>query len=617
MQWRGRREGYAQCWHDGEAAGAGDLVLAPGGAATLESALMPDPVLVVVEDDAKTLKDVERQLLDRYAHSYRIVGARSESEGRSRLEELAAAGDQVALLLAGQQLSGTAGNGLLDAARHLYPRAKRGLLLDWGDWGNPAASDLIFEALACGRIDHYVVRPSASAPDELFHQAITSMLLEWSEAHLTSSNTIYIVGESWSGRAFELRETLERCAIPHSFELAASKDGRAIVARAEKGTELPIVVFPDGTTLANPSNVELARASGAPVNPGGMDFDLLIVGAGPAGLSAAVYGASEGFATLVVDEGGLGGQATFSSLIRNYLGFPRGVSGRRLAQQAYEQAWIFGAQFVFMQRVTGLQRERDGVSVTLSDFGRVRARAVLLATGASYRRLGVPALEALNGTGVFYGGAASSAPVMADREVYVLGGANSAGQTALDLARYARRVTLVVRADSLGAGMSDYLVREVEREPNLEVRLGTEIADGGGDGWLEWLTLRDRADGSEETVDAEALFVMIGARPHTEWLPAEGGRDSEGFILTGAELGEDGGWPLERSPFLLETGMPGVFAAGDVRHGSVKRVASAVGEGSVAIQLLHDLFTTDRLRRRGRHTESGEALEGETAVSEL
>jgi thioredoxin reductase (NADPH) len=568
---------------------------------------MSEPVLVAVEDDADALRDIERELRDRYARHYRVVCLRSAEEARSRLAVFAAAGDEVALILAAHGLAGTAGNELLDEARHLHPQAKRGLLLGWGDWGDPATGEAIFDSIARGRIDHYVVRPSAS-PDELFHQTISSMLLEWAEAQHTSPNTIYVVGESWSGRAFELRELLERCAIPHSFSLADSDDGRALVPEAAKGADLPVVIFPDGTVLTNPSNLEMAKASGSPVSPDRMDFDLVIVGAGPAGLSAAVYGASEGFGTLVVDEGGLGGQATSSSLIRNYLGFPRGVSGRRLAQQAYEQAWVFGAQFVFMQRAADLRREDDGLYVTLSDFGPIRARTVLLATGASYRRLGVPALEALNGAGVFYGGAASAAPAMAGRDVYVLGGANSAGQAALHLARYARRVTLVARADSLDEGMSRYLVRQVEAEPNLQVRLGAEIVGGGGDGWLEQLVLRDHADGSEEAVDAEALFLMIGARPHTEWLAAEVERDSEGFVLTGTDLGDDGDWPLDRSPFLLETSMPGVFAAGDVRHGSVKRVASAVGEGSVAIQHLHSSFAADGLHARGRPTEPAGAI---------
>jgi thioredoxin reductase (NADPH) len=566
---------------------------------------MAGPALVAVDEDPGALRDVERELRDRYARHYRVIAMRSPDEALACLEELAAAGEEVALVLAAQGLAGLTGGELLDEARHLHPHAKRGLLIAWGAWGDRAVGEAIFDSIAHGRIDHYVIRPSAS-PDELFHQAISSLLLEWAEARRTSPYTIQVVGESWSGRAYELRDALARCAIPHSFCLADSGDGRALVAQAGAGAGLPLVVFPDGTVLIDPSDADLARAAGSPVDPRRMDFDLVIVGAGPAGLSAAVYGASEGFSTLVVDEGGVGGQATASSLIRNYLGFPRGLSGRRLAQQAYEQAWVFGANFAFMQRVTELGREHDRLYVTLSDFGRVRARAVVLATGASYRRLGVPALEALNGAGVFYGGPTSEAPAMAGQDVYVLGGANSAGQAALHLARYARRVTLVVRAQSLGAGMSHYLVRHVEATPNLEVRLRTEIVGGGGDGWLEHLVLRDRAEGGEETVNADGLFLMIGARPHTDWLPREVDSDARGFVLTGTDL-PDNAWPLDRSPFLLETGMPRVFAAGDVRHGSVKRVASAVGEGSVAIQLLHRLFAADRLHPRGRPKEPGVA----------
>jgi thioredoxin reductase (NADPH) len=565
------------------------------------------PALVAVDEDVGALRDVERELRDRYARHYRIMCMRSSREARACLEDLAAAGEEVALILAGQWLSGMTGSELLDEARHLHPHAKRGLLIAWGGWGDRATGEAIFDSIAHGRIDHYVLRPSAS-PDELFHQAISSLLLEWAEAQRASPYTIHVVGESWSGRSYELRDVLGRCAMPHSFCLADSNDGRALVAEAGEGAKLPIVVFPDGTVLTDPSDAELASATGSPVNPERMDFDLVIVGAGPAGLSAAVYGASEGFSTLVVDEGGVGGQATSSSLIRNYLGFPRGVSGRRLAQQAYQQAWVFGANFAFFQKATDLRSERDRLLVTLSDSGRVRARAVLLATGASYRRLGVPALEALNGAGVFYGGPASEAPAMAGQDVFVLGGANSAAQAALYLARYAKSVTLVARAQSLGAGMSHYLVRQVEATPRLRVRLGTEIVGGGGDGWLEHLVLRDRRTGSEENVDADGLFLMIGAHPHTEWLPREVDRDARGFVLTGADLRDDHAWPLDRNPFLLETSMPGVFATGDVRHGSVKRVASAVGEGSVAIQLLHRLFAADRRHPRGRPKEPAVAI---------
>jgi thioredoxin reductase (NADPH) len=569
---------------------------------------MAGPVLVAVDEDADALRDVERELRDRYGRHYRVMCMPSSHEARACLENLAAASDEVALVLAGQWLSGMTGSELLDEARRLHPHAKRGLLIAWGDWGDRATGEAIFDSIAHGRIDHYVLRPSAP-PDELFHHAISGLLLEWAEARRASPYTVHVVGESWSGRAYELRDVLGRCAMPYSFCLADSSDGRALVAKAGDGVKLPIVIFPDGTVLTDPSNAEIAKAAGSPVNPERMDFDLVIVGAGPAGLSAAVYGASEGFSTLVIDEGGVGGQATSSSLIRNYLGFPRGVSGRRLAQQAYEQAWVFGANFAFMQRVTGLRREHDGLVVTLSDSRDVRARAVLLATGATYRRLGLPALEALNGAGVFYGSPASEAPAMVGRDVYVLGGANSAGQAALYLARYARRVTLVVRAESLALGMSHYLVRQVEATPKLQVRLSTEVVGGGGDGRLEHLVLRDSADGSEETVDADALVLMIGARPNTEWLPPDVARDERGFVLTGTDLRNDSAWPLDRSPFLLETSMPGVFAAGDVRHGSPNRVASAVGEGSVAIQLLHRLFAVDSLHPRGRSKEPAVVIE--------
>jgi thioredoxin reductase (NADPH) len=562
----------------------------------------PGPVLVAVDQDAGALRDVERELCDRYARHYRVMCLRSPGEALARLEALAAEDAQVALILAGQWLSGTTGSDLLDRARHLHPHARRGLLMEWDGLGDRATGGAVFDSIAHGWIDHYVVRPSEPS-DEVFHQTISSLLLDWAEAQRASPHTIHVVGEAWSGRAYELRHLLGRCAFQHSFCLAGSSDARALVAEVPEGAKLPIVVYPDGTLLSDPSNADLARAAGSPVHPERMQFDLVVVGAGPAGLSAAVYGASEGFSTLVVDEGGLGGQATSSPLIRNYLGFPRGVSGRRLALQAYEQAWVFGANFAFMQRATGLRRGRNGIFVTLSDSGRLRTRAVLLATGVSYRRLGVPEIEALNGAGVFYGGPASEAPAVTGQEVYVLGGANSAGQAALHLARYARRVTLVVRARSLAAGMSHYLVRQVKAAPNVQVRLGTEIVGGGGDGWLEHLVLSDRLGGGEETVAADALFLMIGGHPHTEWLPPEIERDDRGFILTGTDLRGDRTWPLARSPFLLETSMPGVFAAGDVRHGSAKRVASAVGEGSVAVQLLHSLFAAGRLHPRGRPKE--------------
>jgi thioredoxin reductase (NADPH) len=418
---------------------------------------------------------------------------------------------------------------------------------------------------------------------------MSSFLLEWAEALRRAPYTVDVVGETWSGRAYALRDVLGRCAMPHRFYLAGSDEGQALLARTGV-RRFPLLVMPDGKVVEDPTDVDVARVSGTTVDPDGDLYDLVIVGNGPAGLSAAVYGASEGLRTLVIDSGGLGGQATSSSSIRNYLGFPRGLSGGSLARRAYEQAWVFGAQFAFMQRVTTLRREGDATVLQLAHGGVVTARAVVLATGASYRRLGVASLEDLHGAGVFYGAAASEAPLVSGKDVYVVGGANSAGQAVLHLARYARRVTLVVRAATLDAGMSHYLVRQVEESPNIEVRTSTEVVGGGGDGWLDHLVLRDRVSNEAQRVPAYALFLMIGARPHTDWLPASIERDPSGFVMTGADLSAEALLALGRRPLALESSLPAVLAVGDVRHGSVKRVASAVGEGSIAIQLVHRLL---------------------------
>ncbi len=390
-----------------------------------------------------------------------------------------------------------------------------------------------------------------------------------------------------------MREVFSRCAAPHTFCLADSDEGRELLAKAGADAKLPLMVLPDGTILSDPSNAEIAAAAGAPAALEQRNFDVLIVGAGPAGLSAAVYTASEGLRVLVVDGGGIGGQARSSSLIRNYLGFAKGISGSQLAEQAYEQALVFGARFLFMHRAVAIDHSGAGLRVTLSDGRCVSARAVIVASGASYRRLDVPSLEALHGAGVFYGGPVSEAPAFSGKDAYVAGGGNSAGQAALHLARYCRRVTLVVRAQSLAAGMSDYLVQTVAATANIEARTDTSVVGGRGEGRLQQLVLREGATGEETTVAADALFVLIGARPHSDWMSAEILRDAHGFLLTGEEIPDGHRWPLERRPLSLETSMPGVLAAGDVRHGSVKRVASAVGEGAIATELVHRLFAAD------------------------
>jgi thioredoxin reductase (NADPH) len=548
---------------------------------------MSPPVLLAVDDDRDALDGVETQLVERYSHEYRVESLSDPEDALRMLQELADAGEDVALVLAASSLSSTSGSHLLEHVRRLHPQAGRALLVPGYFWTDETISDPIRNAMALGRIDYYVPRP-AGPLDEVFHSAISGFLLEWARLRRVVPQTVHIVGETWSGRAYEMREVFEQCAAPHSFCLAGSAQGRELIAGAGSDVKLPLMVLPGGRTLSDPTDAEIAESIGAPAGLEQRDYDVVIVGSGPSGLSAAVYGASEGLRILVVDGRGIGGQARSSSLIRNYLGFPMGVSGSRLAEQAYQQAVVFGANFLFMHRVTALASAGDRFAATLEDGRRVSARLVILATGATYRRLDVPSLEALHGAGVFYGGPVSEAPALRGKEAFIAGGGNSAGQAALHLARYASRVTLLVRGSSLGAGMSHYLVQAVEATPNVEVRTGTAVVGGGGDGRLQQLVLRD-SGGEDETVPADALFVLIGARPHVDWLPPQIERGAHGFLLTGPDL--DGrSWPLERTPLSLETSMPGVLAVGDVRHGSVKRVASAVGEGAIAVQLVHSLI---------------------------
>ncbi len=554
------------------------------------------PVLLAFDEDPEVLENVNAQLVQRYGRDYRVEVHADSDDALRKLTELADAGDEVPLVLAGQPTLGTAGTDFLEHVRRLHPHAKRALLVSRSVWVDGPSAESIRAAMALGRIDHYVLEPGAS-PDEVFHEAVSSFLLEWAREGRRTPHTVHIVGDEWSGRAYELRDVFERCAAPHAFCLADSDEGREFLEKAGPDAKLPLMVLPDGEILSDPSDAQIAAAAGAPSEIEERSYDLVIVGAGPAGLSAAVYGASEGMRVLVLDEGGIGGQARSSSLIRNYLGFAKGVSGSRLAEEAYDQAMLFGASFVFMHRATRLERADGRLSLSLADGRTVSARAVILATGATYRRLGIEALENLTGAGVFYGGPAAEAPALGGKDVFVAGGGNSAGQAALHLARYAKNVTLLVRANRLDAGMSRYLVQAVEAAPNVDVRVGTTVVGGGGQGRLDELVLLDSSTGEEQTVAADALFVLIGARPKTEWLPPDIARDRNGFLLTGDDLGGGDGWPLVRRALALETSMPGVLAAGDVRHASVKRVAAAVGEGSIAVQLVHSLFELEREAR--------------------
>ena len=550
----------------------------------------PKPRILVVEDESEVRARIRGELERRYGTDYRVRCVGSATDALARLEGWREAGDPVALILADQWMPDMLGETFLGCARALYPDAKRALLVKFGAWGHRETADAMLRAMARGNIDYYVLKPWRRA-DEYFHRTITEFLQEWERASSGAPQEVAVVCEWRSPGSHQLRQQLALNGVPHVVHDTDSPEGRRILSEADQeGTREPVVVFEGGGVLVNPTNDELADAYGVSTRLGeSSDFDVVVVGAGPAGLAAAVYASSEGLDTLVVERKSIGGQAGSSSKIRNYLGFARGVSGTELAQRAYQQAWIFGARFVHMRSVAALRPEAGRYALELEDGSRATATAVVLATGIAYRRLGIPELEALAGTGVFYGASVSEARAHTGQEVYVVGGGNSAGQAAVHLGRYAARVTILVRRASLAETMSRYLIDEIDAAENIEVRPHTEVVGGAGEGALKSVDLRDCRTGDLETVPAAALFLMIGAQPHTEWLPETICRDERGYLLTGSDLPE-GDWPLERPQLMLETSLPGVFAVGDARRGSTKRVASAVGEGSVVIEQVHQLL---------------------------
>jgi thioredoxin reductase (NADPH) len=530
------------------------------------------PLLVVADADPAERGRVLDELGRRYAADYELRGCVNE-ELAALLEEARAAGGEVAVVLA----AGEHGAELLAGVRAVHPAARRGLLIPWLGWADRSLADLVLQSMARGWIDLYVLRPT-STPDEVFHRTIAELLQESARLRGEGPAGATVVADTRSARAHELRATLSGLGIPHRL-------------RDEADATQPAVTLADGSVLIDPSAAELARALGFPTHLEPHEADLVVVGAGPAGLGAAVYASSEGLRTTVLEAGAVGGQAGSSSLIRNYLGFPRGLGGGELAQRAYQQAWLFGTRFRLTERVVSLRQAQSGFALTSSDGVEVTARAVVLALGVEYRRLDAPGLEAFEGAGVYYGASMSEAQALTGERVFVVGGGNSAGQAALHLARYARQVSIICRGAGLAASMSSYLLDTIAETPNVDLRLGTEIAGAAGAGSLERLELRRRADGGIETVDAAALVVLIGAHPRTEWLPAEIVRDDWGYLLTGADVLADengrSGWLLDRAPLPLETGVPGIFAAGDVRARSVRRVASAVGDGAAALTDVH------------------------------
>ncbi|MGH2774463.1 MAG: FAD-dependent oxidoreductase [Actinomycetota bacterium] len=544
------------------------------------------PVILVVDRDQDDLARISDELHTRYGGHYEVMCMSSVSEGADALSDLTNAGRNVALVLADKGAPPMTGVELLKVAKGLDSETKRGLLVPWGAWGDEATAKAIVDAMTFGEIDYYVLKPWRS-PDEFFHKTVTAFLHEWARNKPLGEVRVTLVGKESSRRSYDLRNFLSRHRIEHVFYLAESPDGRAFL-KDRHDAALPVAVTHGGEFLENPTDAAMAEACGLKTHLDGNEtFGAVVIGSGPAGLAAAVYGASEGIKTLVVERGVVGGQAGSSSMIRNYLGFARGISGSELAAQAYQQAWVFGTTFLMMQEVTAIERGGAGLVVTLSGGQQVGTTAIVLANGVSYRRLGVKPLEDLVGAGVFYGAAASEAHALRGRRVFIVGGGNSAGQAAIHLAKHAASVSIVVRSQSLVETMSDYLIKEVEAAPNLDVRLRSQVVDGGGDGRLQHLVLSDLDSGVDERVEADALFIMIGAEPYTDWLPDEIERDRWGFVLTGDDVSHAPGSSPDR-PLPLETSMLGVFAAGDVRHGSIKRVASAVGEGSAAIRSVHE-----------------------------
>ncbi len=556
---------------------------------------MGQPILFLVNDQDRVLEALAGDLARRFGADYRILGERSPA-ALQRLAELSSRSEEVALLIAAQQMRAMSGVDFLVRAHELQPAAKRILLVGRRQW---TSTNPTVRAMTLGQIDDYLFEPWLPVGRWLY-LPISQALADWVPSQAPAFEGIRIVGPRWGTHAHELRDTLTRMGIPHGWYAADSPTGRRLLQEAgQDGSRLPVVVFHSGRVFVDPSDAELAEGLGFGIRPEATAYDLAIIGAGPAGLAAAVYAASEGLHTLVVEPRVVGGQAGTSALIRNYLGFPRGVGGGELANRALEQAWLFGANLVLTQRATGLRADGRDRLVRLSGGGEVTAAAVVIASGVAWRRLDVPRLEALVGAGVFYGAADAEARAMEGQDVFVVGAGNSAGQAAIHLARYAASVTILCRDDALGQSMSDYLVQQVERAPTISVRLHTEVVDGRGGSRLEGLSLRDRHSGEIQDVSAGALFVMIGAEPHTGWLAGSVERDDRGYVLTGHDLLRAGKpparWPRVRPPLLLETSLPGVFAAGDVRYRSVKRVASAVGEGAVAVQLVHE-YLSEQLR---------------------
>jgi thioredoxin reductase (NADPH) len=545
------------------------------------------PVLLVVDDDPQVLAAVRRDLRSRYRDRYTVVSAGSGAEALATAKELKSRGDALAMLISDQRMPGMLGGEVLARSRELYPLARRVLLTAYSD------IDAAIRAINEAHLDHYLSKPW-DPPEERLYPVVDDLLDAWQAESLPEANGLRLIGHQWATRSHEIKDFLASNLVPYRWlDLERDAEARKLLDAASVGTDaLPALFFEDGGVLTNPELRQVAERLGRPLSAAFDVYDLVAVGAGPAGLAAAVYGASEGLRTILLDRHSPGGQAGSSSRIENYLGFPAGVSGSELTRRALAQAQRLGSEFLAPLEVTGVTVEGGYKHLALSDGREIITRTMLVATGMFYREHPAAGVAEHTGAGVYYGAATTEAPAFRGRRVVVVGGGNSAGQGAMHLARYADEVRIVVRRDGLHDAMSQYLIDQIAKTPNIRLQPRTELAGVDGDGRVQRVTLRSLEDGSCRTEDADAVFVFIGTRPRTDWLPAEVLRDAKGFVLTGRDLMAAAAyarvWKELREPLPLETSVPGIFAAGDVRAGAMNRVASAVGEGSMVVRLAHE-----------------------------
>jgi len=554
---------------------------------------MAKPILLSVDDDADVLRAIERDLRSNYGADYRVIGSGSPEGALDLLKQLRLRNDSVALLLADQRMPHMDGVGFLQEATRIYPEAKRALLTAYAD------TNAAISAINQASIHYFFLKPWDPPAEHLYPQ-LDDLLEDWQASHRPAYQGIRVLGTRWSPRSYELRDFLARNHVPYQWidvELSASdpETKRLLESLGPDAASLPVVLFPDGAKLLESTPVEVAQKVGLRTRAQTSFYDLAIVGGGPAGLAAAVYGASEGLHTVIVEREAPGGQAGMSSRIENYLGFPTGLSGADLARRAVVQAQRFGVEILAPQEAAGIRTEGPYRIIKLADGSEISCHALMIATGVQWRRLEAPGIDRLQGAGVYYGGGATEAISCKGETVYVVGGANSAGQAAMNFARYADRVVILVRGSSLSSTMSQYLIDQIKETPNIQLWAHASVVEVHGETHLEEVSVLCSDTDKVERVPANAMFIFIGALPRTDWLAGVVERDERGFLLTGSDLVRDGqrpkSWTLERDPFLLETNVPGIFAVGDVRHGSIKRVASGVGEGSVAVQFIHQYLS--------------------------